>query len=170
MNQGGICIGCTMPGFPDKFSPFYKQAPGAWVSTRAVPAYKEIIRFLRGLTQNHQNREAHWDRVEDVSSGWALEKAKDHLFSKLADFFYRKMQFAGSVRPGRTVAETKYRDGWEVKNLRQQTEKEKEFQGEMKWGYARRRAKLEREEKSSAVSSQLSAEHEGTGSSATADR
>ena len=26
---GGVCIGCTMPGFPDKFEPFYKplQAP-----------------------------------------------------------------------------------------------------------------------------------------------
>jgi hydrogenase small subunit len=24
MVAGGACIGCTMPGFPDKFSPFYK--------------------------------------------------------------------------------------------------------------------------------------------------
>ena len=27
-NVGGICIGCTMPGFPDKFMPFMDQPPG----------------------------------------------------------------------------------------------------------------------------------------------
>ena len=27
-NVGGICIGCTMPGFPDKFMPFMNQPPG----------------------------------------------------------------------------------------------------------------------------------------------
>jgi hydrogenase small subunit len=28
-NVGGVCIGCTMPGFPDKFMPFMDQPPGA---------------------------------------------------------------------------------------------------------------------------------------------
>ena len=28
-NVGGICIGCTMPGFPDKFMPFMDEPPGA---------------------------------------------------------------------------------------------------------------------------------------------
>ena len=28
-NVGGICIGCTMPGFPDKFMPFMDQPPGS---------------------------------------------------------------------------------------------------------------------------------------------
>ena len=28
-NVGGICIGCTMPGFPDKFMPFMDKPPGA---------------------------------------------------------------------------------------------------------------------------------------------
>ena len=32
-NVGGICIGCTMPGFPDKFMPFMDEPPGAKVST-----------------------------------------------------------------------------------------------------------------------------------------
>jgi hydrogenase small subunit len=27
-NLGGICIGCTMPGFPDKFMPFMDEPPG----------------------------------------------------------------------------------------------------------------------------------------------
>ena len=30
-NLGGICIGCTMPGFPDKFMPFMDEPPGARV-------------------------------------------------------------------------------------------------------------------------------------------
>ena len=34
-NVGGICIGCTMPGFPDKFMPFMDEPPGAKVSTTA---------------------------------------------------------------------------------------------------------------------------------------
>ena len=34
-NVGGICIGCTMPGFPDKFMPFMDEPPGATVSTTA---------------------------------------------------------------------------------------------------------------------------------------
>ncbi len=29
-NVGGICIGCTMPGFPDKFMPFMNQPPGSF--------------------------------------------------------------------------------------------------------------------------------------------
>ena len=31
-NVGGICIGCTMPGFPDKFMPFMDEPPGAKLS------------------------------------------------------------------------------------------------------------------------------------------
>ncbi|MDQ3609318.1 MAG: hydrogenase expression protein HypE, partial [Actinomycetota bacterium] len=32
MVAGGACIGCTMPGFPDKYSPFYKSPPGSAIS------------------------------------------------------------------------------------------------------------------------------------------
>ena len=35
-NVGGICIGCTMPGFPDKFMPFMDEPPGAKVSPTAI--------------------------------------------------------------------------------------------------------------------------------------
>ena len=35
-NVGGVCIGCTMPGFPDKFMPFMDEPPGANMSTSAV--------------------------------------------------------------------------------------------------------------------------------------
>ena len=39
-NVGGICIGCTMPGFPDKFMPFMDEPPGAKVSTMASGAVR----------------------------------------------------------------------------------------------------------------------------------
>ena len=32
-NVGGICIACTMPGFPDKFMPFMDEPPGGKVSS-----------------------------------------------------------------------------------------------------------------------------------------
>ena len=43
-NVGGICIGCTMPGFPDKFMPFMDEPPGARVSTIASGVYGRLIR------------------------------------------------------------------------------------------------------------------------------
>ena len=38
-NVGGICIGCTMPGFPDKFMPFMDQPPGASISAALIRPY-----------------------------------------------------------------------------------------------------------------------------------
>lgn len=143
MNVGGICIGCTMPGFPDKFSPFYRPAPGSAISTGASLTVGKVIRFLRGVTRDHQNRSAYWDQVNEVPSGWALEKTGDHLFGRLVDFFYRKVQFAGATRPGRWSPETGYRDGFEVATKKRELSLNAD--SEMKWGYMRRRAKIERE-------------------------
>ena len=38
-NVGGICIGCTMPGFPDKFMPFMDEPPGGKVSIADAVLY-----------------------------------------------------------------------------------------------------------------------------------
>ncbi len=43
-NVGGICIGCTMPGFPDKFMPFMDEPPGAKLSSAAIGIYGAAIR------------------------------------------------------------------------------------------------------------------------------
>jgi hydrogenase small subunit len=59
-NVGGICIACTMPGFPDKFMPFMDEPPGAKVSTTAVAAYGRMIRALRGITNYSTNEEPKW--------------------------------------------------------------------------------------------------------------
>ncbi len=57
-NVGGICIGCTMPGFPDKFMPFMDMPPGAHLSTTAVALYGRTIRALRRFTQASLNHES----------------------------------------------------------------------------------------------------------------
>ena len=59
-NVGGICIGCTMPGFPDKFMPFMDEPPGARVSTMASTAYGRLVRALRGVTAKTVDEEPKW--------------------------------------------------------------------------------------------------------------
>jgi hydrogenase small subunit len=55
-NVGGICIGCTMPGFPDKFMPFMEQPPGSMLSSAAVATYGRAIHALRRFTQASLNK------------------------------------------------------------------------------------------------------------------
>ena len=55
-NVGGICIGCTMPGFPDMFMPFMDEPSGARFSTAALTLYGKMIRALRSITNEHGQR------------------------------------------------------------------------------------------------------------------
>jgi hydrogenase small subunit len=59
-NVGGVCIGCTMPGFPDKFMPFGEEPPGAKMSTAAVLLYGRTVRALRNFTKGSLNKEPDW--------------------------------------------------------------------------------------------------------------
>jgi len=59
-NVGGICIGCTMPGFPDKFMPFMNQPPGSILSAHAIMGYGRAIHSLRRFTQGSLNKEPTW--------------------------------------------------------------------------------------------------------------
>jgi hydrogenase small subunit len=61
-NVGGICIGCTMPGFPDKFQPFMDQPPGSLLSSAAVMTYGKAIQALRRFTQASLNKPPSWRR------------------------------------------------------------------------------------------------------------
>ena len=67
-NVGGICIGCTMPGFPDKFMPFMNQPPGSLLSSHAVMTYGKAIKALRRFTQASLNKEPHWRHRTDVGA------------------------------------------------------------------------------------------------------
>jgi hydrogenase small subunit len=59
-NVGGICIGCTMPGFPDKFMPFMDEPPGASFSSMVNKPYGSLIRHLRAITNRTVNKEPKW--------------------------------------------------------------------------------------------------------------
>jgi hydrogenase small subunit len=59
-NVGGICIGCTMPGFPDKFMPFMDEPPGSKASTAISGVYGGIVRSLRSITNETVNQEPKW--------------------------------------------------------------------------------------------------------------
>jgi hydrogenase small subunit len=70
-NVGGICIGCTMPGFPDKFMPFMDQPPGAKLSSTAVAIYGRTVRALRSFTQVSVNKEPEWRHARpELTTGY----------------------------------------------------------------------------------------------------
>ena len=104
MRTGGICIGCTMPGFPDKFSPFYKIPPGAFLSTKASQSVGFVMRRLRRLSNREANREHRWDVVQEVPSGWAHVRPQT-LMDRTVKFFYSKWQHMGAKKPGRPEGE-----------------------------------------------------------------
>jgi hydrogenase small subunit len=97
MVAGGACIGCTMPGFPDKFSPFYKAPPGSFGSGGATRVYGAAVRRLRRVTMHNRNREPIWDRTGEIPSAFSSEASKPTLGSRLEGFFYSKLQYLGSV-------------------------------------------------------------------------
>ncbi|MFJ5533807.1 hydrogenase expression protein HypE [Streptomyces sp. NPDC093261] len=70
-NVGGVCIGCTMPGFPDAFMPFMDEPTGATFSSALIRPYGAVIRRLRGLTNIAVNREPRWRHDKDqLTSGY----------------------------------------------------------------------------------------------------
>jgi hydrogenase small subunit len=70
-NVGGICIGCTMPGFPDKFMPFMDEPPGSRVSSTASSIYGGVIRALRGITERTVDKEPRWrTRGSQLTTGY----------------------------------------------------------------------------------------------------
>jgi hydrogenase small subunit len=71
-NVGGICIGCTMPGFPDKFMPFMDEPPGALVSAGLIGVYGKIVRKLRSITNTTVNKEPKWrHRGSKLTTGYS---------------------------------------------------------------------------------------------------
>ncbi len=120
MNQGGICIGCTMPGFPDKFTPFYAAPPGSFVSSATAVTMGTVMRFLRGFTKNSANRSVLWDKQNQVPSGWAMEKRPEPLLEQFVHYFYRKRQMVDTVEPGKQAQDSKSQDGYEVRQMEEQ--------------------------------------------------
>jgi hydrogenase small subunit len=98
MVAGGPCIGCTMPGFPDKFSPFYKPAPGSALSSGLSKVNGASIRRLRRMSMRVGNSEPIWDKTGSVPSA---EGAHPKKMPGAIKYFYKKVQYSGSVNYGK---------------------------------------------------------------------
>ena len=98
MVAGGPCIGCTMPGFPDKYSPFYKAAPGSAVSGGISKVNGGAIRRLRRMSMRTGNSSPIWDNVGAVPSAAEPHPKKMPAAVK---YFYKKIQYSGSVDYGK---------------------------------------------------------------------
>ncbi|MEV0600472.1 hydrogenase expression protein HypE [Streptomyces sp. NPDC050315] len=82
-NVGGICIACTMPGFPDKFMPFMDEPAGVQVTQPAGGLYASLVRTLRGITLHNVEKEPPWRRKGgELTTGyepsWATPPDTDH--------------------------------------------------------------------------------------------
>ena len=68
-NVGGICMACTMPGFPDKFMPFMEEDTLRRLAARLTTqfAYGPILRYFR-----HRNI----DEEVRQRAGWRTPKAE----------------------------------------------------------------------------------------------
>jgi hydrogenase small subunit len=94
MRTGGICIGCTMPGFPDAFAPFYKAPPGTTLSGSASRLNGSFVRPLRRITQRRRNLTPPWKK-QGVPSGWGHVRLPN-AFERAVEFFYQKLQYSGT--------------------------------------------------------------------------
>lgn len=92
MNMGGICIGCTMPGFPDKFAPFYERPPGSLLSTNTSRVVGGFIRRLRLLSQKDKMRSSRWDDTRDLPSGWGRYDTQPVGSERLMHKIYSRVQ------------------------------------------------------------------------------
>ena len=97
MIAGGACIGCTMPGFPDKFSPFYKAPPGSAISGTTSRITGGAIRRLRRASMANANTEPIWDNAHEIPTAWGRAADITNPVRKVNAFFYKKLQYSGSV-------------------------------------------------------------------------
>jgi len=104
MQMGGICIGCTMPGFPDKFSPIGDIAPGSLISSTTSRVVGGAIRRMRAVSRVDKNLTVRWEK--DAPSGWARAKTGPRGSVKVIHKFYSKYQHSHEGGGKKTFGET----------------------------------------------------------------
>jgi len=82
MQMGGICIGCTMPGFPDRFSPITATPPGRVLSPITSRVVGGAIRRMRGVSRVDRNMRHRDDdsKVSRAGHGRAAAPKAVHRF------------------------------------------------------------------------------------------
>jgi len=81
-----------MPGFPDKFTPFYTRPPGSLASTTVSRMVGSVIRPLRKFSNNNLNREVRWDRERSTPSAFSREHSEPSALSNAGHKFYDKLR------------------------------------------------------------------------------
>ncbi len=113
MVAGGACIGCMSPGFPDKFTPFYKRPPQTTPATALSRIHGALTKPLRRTTQLERNREPRWRST--TPSGWAPQYDNVTIAHRTFEYFYTRIQYFRSELPGRHEKdEEKYASGYMV--------------------------------------------------------
>lgn len=72
-NVGGICMACTMPGFPDAYMPFMESDRAAKLYARTARySYGPMVRYLRERRMRHDfDAEPQWRRrARELTSGY----------------------------------------------------------------------------------------------------
>lgn len=89
-NVGGICIGCTSPGFPDRFMPFMQMSNKVRASTAMARfTYGPILRLLRTQSLKLGSKEPEWRRPSDsLLSGYEPRWNLDDRPEKLVPTIY----------------------------------------------------------------------------------
>lgn len=121
MNTGGVCIGCTMPGFPDAFAPFYKRAPGTLVSSSISRTSGSVVRRLRNMSKQFTNRARNWGDGE-VPSGWGHVR-KPNVLERVQHRLYQRLQWA---RGGEPVGHVTFSSFYGLSDSTKETKKENE--------------------------------------------
>jgi hydrogenase small subunit len=86
-----------MPGFPDKYSPFYKAPPGSAISGGVSKITGGGIRRLRRMSMRAANREPIWDRANDPSTAWGAVHGSRNPIEVVNANLYKKLQYRGTV-------------------------------------------------------------------------
>jgi len=73
-NVGGICMACTMPGFPDKYMPFMDPNPWGTAAENIMRfSYGPIVRYMRRRhIKNKYDAEPEWRHNRpELTTGYA---------------------------------------------------------------------------------------------------
>jgi hydrogenase small subunit len=79
-NVGGICIGCTMPGFPDRFLPFMGTSYVVRLSLNFPKfTYGPVLRMLRSQSIKRNSKEPDWRKpspslMSGYEPNWELDR------------------------------------------------------------------------------------------------
>lgn len=83
MSVGGICIGCTMPGFPDRFSPFFDPpdlASAGVVTETATPVAGGFLRRMHLVRGRHRRLDDAGVSSPDRGGGPPARRPADRFY------------------------------------------------------------------------------------------